>query len=234
MYLRLFSLSPDRMSRSVALCLLLIPFVLVACSREQGPPANPPEDWQDGGDRWWKSGVDTTLAFRDLRGFHTMGISDREDGYYNDEPVVMNIQMQLLELYRTNPEIADSLFGAVAMPIIQQDAVPGQSDNERREVLRRIMRRYNDLLLPPRGLVREQREIIIPDSLKGIGGVVRLQIRLDEEGVVQAARVVHGIHPVIDRIIMRNYVDRLWQPAYLGPERKPIPSWVHSAVQIPG
>ena len=163
-----------------------------------------------------------------------MGLSDREDGYYNDEAVVMNIQMQLLELYRTNPEIADSLFGAVAMPIIRQDAVPGQSESERREVLRRIMRNYNDILLPPRGLVSEQRDIIIPDSLRGIGGVIRMQIRLDEEGVAQAGLVVNGVHPVLDRIVLRNYVDRLWQPAYLGPERKSIASWVHSAVQIPG
>ena len=222
------------MSRLAALCLLLVPFVLIACSGESGPPAEPPAEWEDGGDRWWRSGVDTSDAFRDLRGFHTMGLSDREDGYYNDEAVVMNIQMQLLELYRTNPEIADSLFGAVAMPIIRQDAVPGQSESERREVLRRIMRNYNDILLPPRGLVSEQRDIIIPDSLRGIGGVIRMQIRLDEEGVAQAGLVVNGVHPVLDRIVLRNYVDRLWQPAYLGPERKSIASWVHSAVQIPG
>lgn len=220
------------MSRLALIAILLVSFTFIACG-EEGPPADPPEGWMDGGDRWWQADVDTALAFRDLRGFHTMGLSNNEGGYFSTEPMVINIQMELLELYRTNPEIADSMFQAVAMPIIRQDAVSGQSDDERREVLRRIMRRYNDILLPPRGLVREQREIVIPDSLKGIGGVVRFQIRLDEEGVAQAAKVVTGVHPVIDRIIMRNFVDRLWQPALYGPQRTPISSWVHSAVQIP-
>jgi hypothetical protein len=219
------------MLRSLVLVLpLVLAFALAACNGE--PDLGPPPGWEgEGTERWWQSGTDTSVAFRDLSGFESFGLSDREDGLRSNDPTVRNIQRRFLPMYRNHPEVVDSLFGAVLQPIIEREATPGAETEEREALMRRLNRRMHDHFYPaqPR---RGQEPISVPDSLReaGVAGTINLQIFLDADGRPEAIEKLEGIHPTMDAIVMRNYTQREWQPAHL--QGRPIASWIRTGVTI--
>jgi hypothetical protein len=214
------------------LTLFLVLGVLVAAC-EVGPPTEPPAGWEsEGADRWWRSEVDTSVAFRDLSDFAAMGLSDREDGMRPESPAVRNVQRRFLAMYRHHPEIVDSLFAEVAVPLIEREATPGARTEERDALNRLVSQRMRRHFTEPRSRAGRYEAPTVPDSLRaaGISGTITLQVRIDEEGRPLAIERVEGIHPTMDAIVMRNYAERSWLPAYLG--REPIASWVRSSITI--
>ncbi len=214
-----------------------IPLVLVAvvtlAACQPGEEAGPPADWETiGTERWWHAEADTAVAFRDMDSFEELALSDREDGLLDDGPVVRNVQRRFLALYRNHPEVVDSLFRQLAVPIIERDAEPGALDAEREALVSQINRRIHQAFFPAQPRQADRPPIVIPDSLRqqGITGTVALQIYLDNEGRPRGIRKLEGIHESMDAIVMRNYAQRTWQPAHL--DGNPIASWTRASVNI--
>jgi hypothetical protein len=213
--------------------LIVIGALVAAC--EVGQPTEPPAGWErDGADRWWRSDAETSGAFRDLSDFAAMGLSDREDGMRPESPAVRNVQRRFLAMYRHHPEIVDSLFAAVAVPLIQREATTGDQTEARDALNRLVSQRMRRHFTEPRPRTGRYESPAVPDSLRlaGVSGTITLQIRIDEEGRPLAIERVEGIHPIMDAIVMRNYAERSWLPAYLG--REPVASWVHARIVVAG
>lgn len=209
--------------------LLVLGLLLVGC--RPSIPAEPPPGWEsDGAARWWMSGVDTSIAFRDLSDFPAMGISDRPDGLRPEGPAVRNVQRRFIELYRNHPEVMDQVFAEVAVPMIQREATPGHDTEEREALVRRVNRIVHQHFYPPIARPGQYPPPAVPDSLVGLVGTITLQIYLDDGGRPLAIQRLEGIHPTMDAIVMRNYAERTWQPAHLRGE--PIASWVRSSVTL--
>lgn len=205
-----------------ACCLAACAILLLAGCGGGAPDLGPPEGWvAEGTERWWREGVDTSAAFRDLESFETMGVGMRPEG-----PVHRNVQRQFLPLYRNNPEVVDSLFGAVVVPMVDRDAPQEERDAFVRQVRRRLYERFQE----PELLPEPSAPIAFPDSLRarGVSGEVRLQVYLDAEGVPLAIEKLAGVDPTLDAIVMRAYTQRRWRPAYL--LGVGIPAWVRSEV----
>ena len=216
------------------LSLLLVVGLIVAvaaCDRE--PDLSPPEGWETDGDaRWWRSDVDTSIAFRNLESFEDMGLSEREDGLREESAAVRNVQRRLLPLYRNHPEVVDSVFAETAVPMIEREATTGPDTEERDELVRRVNRRVHRLFFPAQPRPRQYDPIVRPDSLReaGVSGTIALQLYLDEQGRPLAIERLEGVHPTMDALVMRNYADRTWQPAHLSGE--PIASWIRTSLTL--
>ncbi len=194
-------------------------------STDLGPPAG----WTaDGLSRWWQEGVDTTLAFRDLDTFEAMALGERPDGKRGESPTHRNVQQQFAQLYRNQPELIDSLFTLVAVPII--DARGQQEDRD--ALVRDINREIGKAFFFARPKSEPQVAIVYPDSLRnaGVGGSVKLQVYLDAEGRPLAIKTVDHVHPTLDAIALRATTQKRWIPAALNGE--PIPSWVRSVIKF--
>ncbi len=216
----------------------------------------PPEGWVGtGGEttplRWWQAGVDTTGLFRDLETLPGMGIPEPTRTYSASGQLVRDaasfepafayaVKRSLIRLYRNQPEVVDSLFEAHVVPLIREaDLQDGTALREQVETFKRTgydaLRKH---FREARTLLRlgEDVPVVYPDSLreKGIGGDVRVQAYLDEEGVPQAIELIEGVHPVLDDLAMRATTQMRWQPAYLlqKGQWRPIPSWVRFRVRF--
>lgn len=223
------------MLRITPLLLLPLLFVLAACERDTATDLGPPEGWHaEGTERWWRDGVDMDYAFRNLADFEDFEVGERGDGLRPESAVVRNVQRRFLPLYRNNPEVVDSVFGAIAVPIIEREAEPGQEGEERDRLVSQINRRLQRVFYPAQPRPREAQPIVVPDSLQqiGVAGTIRLQIYLNEDGEPLAIEKIEGVHPTQDAIVMRNYAERRWQPAHL--DGSPIESWIRSEVSIGG
>lgn len=202
----------------------MIGLLLAGC--QPGQPAEPPDGWEDDGEfRWWQPGTDTELAFRDLSDFEAMGVEPRPEG-----PVMRNVQSHFMPMYRHHPEIVDSLFAQIAVPLVEEHGTPGVDTAERRDLLRRISSRMRQNFVEPRPRRDRYESPAIPDSLRGIDGTIWMQVYLNEDGAPQAIELIEGIHPTLDAIVMRNYAERTWLPAYLN--RTPVASWLRTSVRI--
>jgi predicted small lipoprotein YifL len=210
---------------------LALAFVLAACG-DRGPVLDPPEGWQTDGDaRWWRADADPDRAFRDLSGFETMGLSEREDGLRPESPTVRNVQRRFLPIYRNHPEAVDSVFGAAIVPLVNREASPADDEATRERLISQANRRLHQAFYPAQGRPREAAAIVIPDSLREtVAGRVLLQIYLDAEGLPAAIERLEGVHPTVDALVMRNFAERTWQPAHLN--GRPVASWVRTDLNI--
>lgn len=202
--------------------------VLAGCG-DAAPDLAPPAGWEaDGLDRWWQEGVDTAAAFRDLETFEAMALGQRPDGKRDEGPAHRNIQQQLLPLYRNHPEVVDSLFTEIAVPMIDE----GAQDEDRDALVRQINRALNAVFVYPRPDPNSEVAIAYPDSLRaaGISGGVRMQVYLDENGEPLAIKRIEAVHPTLDAIAMRATTEKRWRPATLGGE--PVRSWVRSTISF--
>ena len=208
----------------LSLCLLALA-VLAGC--ESAPDLGPPPGWNaDGLERWWQEGVDTSVAFRDLETFEAMGLSERPDGKRVEGPAHRNIQQNLIALYRNQPEVVDSLFGVIAVPLIDEQAQ--QSDRDK--LVQEINREMNRVFFYPRPAPDSDVTISYPDSLRqaGIGGSVKMQVYLSEDGEPLAIKLVDSVNPTLDAIAMRATTQKTWSPARM--RSGPMRSWVRSVL----
>ena len=223
------NLLPPVMRRFVFALAPLCFFLLAGCGGGGSADLGPPAGWSaDGLDRWWKEGVDTSLAFRNLDTFEGMALGERPDGKRLEGPTHRNVQQEFVQLYRNQPEIIDSLFTEIAVPLVD---ARGQEEN-RDALIRDINREMNKVFFFARPKSEPQVQIIYPDSLRtaGVGGGVRLQVYLNEEGEPLAIKRIDAVHPTLDAIALRATTQKRWIPAALNGET--IPSWVRSVTQF--
>jgi hypothetical protein len=189
-------------------CLFAV-LVLAACA-EPGPPAAPPEGWVAEGDRWYVPGTDTEAAFRDLESVEAMGVL-RED----EPEFVQWFQTKMDELYRTNPEVVDSVFGAEFLPAVRE-GIPAGDDYETaaQGLVRRVQtdfyQRYNPAQYSP-----PAEPVVIPDSLADVDGQVVLQVYVNRDKEPVAVKVVEGTGTALDQIAMRRAIDSAFTDAWV-------------------
>lgn len=200
--------------------------LLAGCASE--PDLGPPPGWNAEGDRWWQEGVDTTVAFRDLETFEAMALSERPDGKRVEGPAHRNVQQEFLPLYRNAPEFVDSLFTEIAVPMIDERA----QDEDREALVRDINRELNRVFFYPRPAPDQDVEIAYPDSLRqqGVGGDVKMQVYLSDEGAPLAIKLVDSVNPTLDAIAMRATTQKEWVPAASRGEE--MRSWVRSVLSF--
>jgi len=217
---------------------------IVGCNEQVD--IGPPEGWVAEGNKWWKPGVDTSLAFRPLDTFEDMGVSAEKVVFDSSKPfsaqpekmrrqLVVAVKYELFPVFRNHPEVVDSLFNALVVPKIMRATPPktraefGQAVQRwKREAYRIIVRHFREPR--PRLQLGKDVPVVYPDSLqeRGIGGTVKMQIYLNESGEPVAVWVLKGVHPVLDQSAMRSATQMRWMPAYL--DGKPVPSWVRFSI----
>ncbi len=218
----------------LARCLVALA-LFVGCG---GGPADlsPPPGWSadpsagsgQAPTRWWRDGVDTALAFRDLETFEAMGLGERPDGKRAEGPSHRNVQVELIALYRNQPELVDSLFTEIAVPLV--DARGQEEDRE--ALVRDINREMNRAFFYARPSPKSEVEVVYPDSLRqaGIGGAVKMQVYLSEDGAPLAIKLVDSVNPTLDALAMRATTQKTWVPAAF--RGRAMPSWVRSVLSF--
>lgn len=201
-------------------------------------------DWQSTGTRCWKKGVDTSTVFRNLESLSTMGLAGESIPMgLSQERFNHAIRHSLLELYRTNPEVVDSLFQRHAAPELanselDQDVL-GPNKNLRSQVLERYKKKAYRAITShyqePRQ-VQDPPEIPYPDSLRteGIAGRIELEVYVNRKGEIGAVEVRRGLHPTLNAIAMDATRQAKWEPAYLYNEGKKTPkaAWVRVPISF--
>lgn len=198
---------------------------LAACAT--APETGPPEGWQADGPRWFRAGVDTSGMFRDLSTLEAMGV----------EPAPTELaqwaQNELISLYRTNPEVFDSVFQAVALPILREN-IPAGADYEA-NARQAVERAKNDFRAVYRQSIlnpNTQPPLVYPDSLRqrGVGGRAVLQVYVDASGEAQAIELVESTgNATLDDIALRSAAMSDYTGAWAVRGRRggqPIPNWV--------
>ncbi len=230
-------------TRLLALALASTVLTFVACRPEVQAPTGPPEGWVMDGDRWWRSGADTSGAFRDLETLQSMKVKGAELTYSASLALARDrrtatrqlsraVKVSLLPVIRNEPGVVDSLFERHVVPRIEEadfNRSPDQLvEKYKKEGYRILARHFRE----PRATKSLGTDVPIayPDSLReaGVTGRVKMQVRVDTAGAPVAIELLQSLHPVLDTIAMRAVTEARWQPAYLLRVGKsdPIPSWV--------
>lgn len=212
---------------------------LAACS--DGGPADlgPPEGWTAQGDSlWYRSGVDTALAFRDLGNLTRMGVLSAEVYASNGmtpEQIRLSraLKIEFMPLFRNNPEVVDSVFEAHVADEVRE-APAGEASEVARSMksatYRTLQRHFREpLLLTQLG---EDVPYVYPDTLRSVAGRVRLQIYVDAEGAPQAIKLLDRVHPTLDALAMQATTQMTWQAAFVRRTSgfKPISSWALNSI----
>ena len=238
----------DSNLRSTVLPFALVVAVAVAlsgCASNTSYEPGPPAGWQANDMQWWLPATDTSLAFRDLETLTSMGVSNADRVYASGvgmqqsiqkDNLVFAVKQSLIQIFRNEPQIVDSLFEAVITPKLVKARLSGDPTEDikkfKREGYRSISRQFRE----PRTvtILGEDVSVIYPDSLAkaGISGSVAMQVYLDIEGTPQSVELLESVHPVLDDIAMKATTEMRWQPAYIlrGAKSDPIPSWVRFSV----
>lgn len=230
-------------TRLLAIASTTAVLTFVACRPESHVPSGPPEGWVTDGDRWWRSGIDTTAAFRDLETLQSMQVKGADLTYSANLALARDrntatrqlsraVKVSLLPVLRNEPEVVDSLFERHVVPRIEEANFNRNPDDlveqYKKEGYRILARHFRE----PRATKRLGTDVPItyPDSLReaGVTGRVKMQVRVDTAGAPVAVELLQSVHPVLDSIAMRAVTEARWQPAYLLRVGKsdPIPSWV--------
>ena len=198
---------------------LLLPFALclitLAACGGGGSDLGPPDGWTGvDASRWWRVGADTTGEDVDL---------------------APSVQQRMVELYRTNPELVDSLFAEVALPIIRRGADGAGDRTAQREQLvedvnREMARHYRQPLVKPESAP----ELVYPDSLRqaGVGGRVELQVYVSAAGDPVAIETIMPVHPTLDALAMRAaaQMDYTMPWVITGSQSRNVPGWVRVTI----
>lgn len=225
---------------AVALTGLLL---MLGCSEQD--PTTPPSDWEATETRWWQEDLDTSEVFRDLEDLTTMGVLEEEVALSQGQSVDQEqfnraIKQSLLLLYRNDPETIDSLFEEHAVPHLQQADLSGDVVQENGQLQPKLLQNFKKKAYEAIGEhYREpQREesasVQYPDSLRSeeTSGEVRLQVRVNEDGQVDAVEVLEGVHPTLDAISMNAARQTAWQAAHVlqDGEWEPQPAWARFSI----
>lgn len=228
---------------------LLAAVGLLGCEEayEPGPPADWASESTAGTLRWWQSSVDTSEVFRDLESLRGMGILSGQQTYASTEQLALRtgslrtefgnaVKRSLVALYRSAPEVVDSLFEAYARPKLADVDLSGdlmeRVEDNKRVAYDAVRKHFRE----PRPALELGTDVpvIYPDSLRAFGGDVRVQAYVDAEGVPVALELIEGVHPVLDDLAMKATTQMRWRPAYVlrGSDWEPIPSWVRFRVRF--
>lgn len=230
--------------RWIVITLAGLALVLAGCSGQTAPD-EPPEGWEATETRMWEQGVDTSDVFRDLNDLSTMGIVEADfalsSGTISQDQFQKAIKRSLLEFYRSNPVVVDSLFEEYAVPKLEGANLSGavEEGQLKPELLGKFQKRafkaVNDYYRQPQ-LDQGVSGITYPDTLRqnDVSGEVVLQMHVDTSGSVNAVEVVDGVHPTLDAIAMKAGTQTTWEPAYIrqgaGEEWKPHRGWARTPV----
>jgi hypothetical protein len=216
---------------SVTLFALLL--VGAGCS-SGGDPTARPSGWEGTDTKWWRAGVDTSGAFRDLESLKAMGILETEATrvmamqQVSTQQFAQAVRRSLVRLYRNDPATIDSLFREYAEPRVAEVSLSGSDIRQKVDEYKRIANRaIENHYRTPR--VQEQPGIPYPDSLRqqNVTGSVVIQARLDDTGEPQALELLQSVHPTLDRIAMRTAAQTTWRPAFVLKNENWVqqPSW---------
>jgi hypothetical protein len=238
--------------RKQLLCIvsaLLVIILVSGCREPENIPLDIPAEWQADGNRWWHAGTDTTIAFRNLETLHSMGIEGSEPAGYEigtgdfvdaaaRQRLVLYVKEGLIQLFRNQPEIVDSLFELHVVPKMANAELRGDArpviNAFKKEGYRILARHFRQ----PYSLTKLGVDVPLqfPDSLrfKDIQGEVFLQVYISDKGEPVAIEQIRGIHPTLDRIAIRAMTEMRWQPAYVvkGLKSPAIPSWARYSVRF--
>ena len=198
---------------------------LAACASEPGPPATPPEGWTTAGDtRWFVPGTDTTAAFRDMSTIEAMGVT-REGTEY-----LRWVQEKMTDIYRTSPEVVDSVFAAEYLAEVQQGVPAGEGYEEAATALvqrikRDIFQRYNATRYQP-----PAEPMVVPDSLMDASGRIAVQVYVTADNEPVAVKLLEGTGTTLDQLFMRRAIDSEYTDAWVRETAgrsagKKIPNW---------
>lgn len=229
------------MSLSIRFCLAFALFavtlVTYGCSTNSYSEG-PPDGWigQDG--RWWKEGVDTSSAFRDLESIQSMSKGGGAASSGGRGVIVEGVQRGLVRLYRNEPEIIDSLFHRVVVPRIENAELTPDTRGDIERLTQEGYRALSNNFQEPRATRRlgEDIRVTYPDSLRkeGVGGAVRMQVHVNSDGEPTAIALIESVHPVLDQIAMQATTEMRWRPAYLLRRGRwaEVPSWARFNVNF--
>jgi TonB family protein len=196
----------------------------------------------------WTSDVDTSEAFRNLGSLEAMGIIGEDvtlsSGSVSQEQFQNAVKRSLLELYRSNPTVVDSLFEEHAVPVLQ-DADLGGDIVEEGSIKRKVLDKYSQKAL--KAIDEHYEQPIIQEGITGLpypdslrteenSGRVEVQVHVTADGTVDAVEVVEGTHPVLNAIIMRAAAtETTWNPTYVTEdgEQTPYPGWGRLSTNFP-
>ena len=179
---------------------------LAACESSSG--VGPPEGWEEVAEgQWVRTGADVEGAFRDLSSIETMGV----DSASSD--VMRYAKQQLLYLYRTSPEVVDSLFDAKAVPMLDRsfpsEGFQAEVDATVEDIKKALLGDGTDVSTYRQAMAKTgsaTAPAVYPDSLKaaGVTGRVVVQTYVNAEKQPVAVQLVEGINPTLDALVMRQ------------------------------
>ena len=220
-------------------------FFLAGCSGGGTGPAEPPSGWEATETRMWKTGVDTSMVFRDMQNLSEMGVLGTEfaltSGGISPAQFESAIKRSLMKLYRSNPVLVDTLFERHAAPKLQGADLssPVEDGKLKPELLnkykKRALKSIRENYQRPQ-LKKGISNIAYPDSLRrrDVSGTVTLQMHVDTSGAVDAVEVVNSVHPTLDAIAMKAATRTTWEPAYemVDREWQPREGWGRSPISF--
>jgi len=235
-------------SRWIATTLTGLLLVLAGCGGGGGDPSAPPSGWNATETRMWAPDVDTSEVFRDLSSLETMGILEEDitlsGGSVSQEQFQRAVKQSLLELYRSNPTLVDSLFAEHAVPVLEEAELGGDAVEEGK-IKQKLLDKYSQQAL--KAIDEHYEQPIIQEGITGLpypdslrteenSGRVEVQVHVTADGTVNAVQVVEGTHPILNAIIMRAAAtETTWNPAYVTEdgEQTPYPGWGRLSTNFP-
>jgi TonB family protein len=234
--------------RWIATTLTGLLLLLAGCGGGGSNPAAPPSGWNATETRMWAPNVDTSAVFQNMSSLEAMGVLGGEmtlsTGSISQEQFRKAVKQSLVELYRSNPTIVDSLFEEHAVPVLQ-DADLGGDVVEDGEIKQKVLDKYRKKAFQAVQDHYEQPMIQqgitglpYPDSLRTEenSGRVEVQVHVTADGTVDAVEVIEGTHPVLDAIIMRAAAtETTWNPAYVTEDgqQTAYPGWGRLSTNFP-
>jgi hypothetical protein len=234
--------------RSITTTLTGLLLVLAGCGGGGADPSAPPSDWNATETRMWAPNVDTSEVFRNLSSLEAMGILEEEitlsGGSVSQEQFQRAVKRSLLELYRSNPTLVDSLFAEHAVPVLEE-AELGSDAVAEGKIKQKLLDKYSQQAL--KSIDEHYEQPIIQEGITGLpypdslrteenSGRVEVQVHVTTDGTVDAVEVVEGTHPVLNAIIMRAAAtETTWNPAYVTEdgEQTPYPGWGRLSTNFP-
>lgn len=148
------------------------------------------------------------------------------------------IQQSLIRLYRTNPELVDSLFEAHVIPGIDSftrtEDFTKDVDTVKREAYQKLRRHIREPLT--RLKLGTDVRVNYPSSLRqrGIGGEVVMQVYINEEGEPLGVKLIKSAHPDLIENALTAATQMRWTPAYIAESGKWIPatSWARFRINF--
>ena len=176
-----------------------------------------------------------------------MGSADNEliytgIGGYNSADVRARfkkaVKNSLIRMYRSKPEVVDSLFEAYLAPGIDDVTFTsdpgGDVETYKKASVKKLRRHFREPLT--RLKLGTDVPVVYPDSLREqkITGQVKLQVYLNAEGEPQSVELIEGIHPMLDQAAMDATTRMRWRSAFVEDdgEWKAIPSWARFRINF--